>query len=173
MASRVELALLKCVIHFGGFRCARTHVYTVNICAVHERPPPPLNAKKKMTLRFIAFYGCLDERRYIYPVHSHQLRSASLLFAMQRNSLYNVYRFHITSVFPSQLNIQFLKFIPRDEKKLYKLRGDIFFHRNIEGFWLVIYLNFEMASTHFFWPNQMNISKIIHAKGFQCETNWM
>ena len=112
------------------------------------------------------FYGYLIERRLFYPLH--QFRSASL-FTMQRQA----YRFFfIANAFPSQLIFNFSYLFLAMEKNCQTKGWHFFFHLNISK-GLASYLFKFWNGEHFFWPNQMNISKIIRAKGFQCETNWM
>lgn len=90
-------------------------IHAPNFIHVCARTPTIIIKCKKNDVALHPFYGCLGERRYFYPLHSHRSRSASLA-AMQRNSLF----IHIVFILrlPISTYIQFLKFIPRDGKKM-------------------------------------------------------
>lgn len=111
-----------------------------------------------MTLRFI--HLGVNVTIFIH-FHSHRLRSASF-FAVHRHCLQSF------ALFPAQIIFNFSYLLFEIKKKLYRWGVTLFSLSNENRRVLASYLfKFWNGEHSFFWPNQMCISKIIHAKGFQ------
>lgn len=114
-----------------------------------------------MTLRFIRFMAVLKWTSLSFLSTFKAIAFDQHLFfchAMQPSLV-----FHIV---PSSNYIQFLIFALRDKKKLYKWGVTFFHHRmEIEGFWPVIYSNFEMVSSVFFDLIKCILAKLSMPKG--------
>lgn len=105
---------------------------------------PTITIKWQEKWRCALWLSRSERHSHFYPLPKPSI-SISIFFchAMQL--------FLVFHIFPSSNYIQFLIFALRDKKKLYKWGVTFFHHRmEIEGFWPVIYSNFEMVSSVFF-----------------------